>query len=210
MRNLLYRATLFTMFLCVTAHAQAMLFQYQYTPKDGLLTTGSGTCFSISKDEVLTCKHLLYSDDKLQDNIYVTLHDKRHKMTIVRECKELDIAILKINDGTELTPLEFGEDANEGELTFMGCPLSLPVETRKGVLETRFYMGSLDLAQVSFNHGMSGCPVLKDGKIVGMATSGTINKKGNDMDFVHALYLPASVLKWFINQKTGKEKGGKK
>lgn len=204
MKNLLYRATLFAMFLCVTVHAQAMLLQYQYTPKNGLLTTGSGTCFSISKDEVLTCKHLLYSDGKLQDNIFVTLHDQRHKMTIIRECKELDIAILKINDGTELTPLEFGEDADEGELTFMGCPKSLPVEKRQGVLEKRFHMGSLDLAKVDFNHGMSGCPVLKGGKIVGMATSGTANNNGDDMDFVHALYLPASVLKWFI------QKGGKK
>ena len=52
------------------------------------------------------------------------------------------------------------------------------------------------LADVEFDHGDSGCPIVMDGKIAGIAVAGL--PLDGDIDKTKCLFVPATVLRSFL------------
>lgn len=175
---------------------------------NGRVTTTYGSCFALSDTLLLTAYHNV-DEDHIKP--FVTVEGKEYPIKVVKFNKKLDIALCEIVrtlDNTEelkLPMLDIGNDAKANDkVFFQGYPRGKYLMSEGQVLE-RFYSGSLDLAAVKFDHGCSGCPVTNGRHIVGIAISGV--PKDGDLDYTKGMYLPASVIKQFLDEpiNAGKE-----
>jgi hypothetical protein len=188
MRTLLIAVSVFT---CWCSFAQGIHLGYSYVTPEHNQGTGHGTCFAVDKTHVLTAAHNVNGD------MWIELDDGKHPVKVVKSDPELDLALLKV-DGVELTVTKFGKELDSGKVIFNGCPRGEPARSFEGEVVRRFWKRTcMDLAKVKFDHGMSGCPVLSKGKIVGMAVAGVPDKSGK-LSVDVGLYLPLSVIKWFL------------
>lgn len=198
--------------LCLGARAgepESRAFQIQYDRwAEGATVTGHGTAFPIAPRQLLTAAHNIL-DDRFQPHktIRVQIAGSWVTATPVRWHAELDIALLSID--VDVAPLKLAPgDPEEGELLeIVGSMKGTPIATYRGHVHNRWHGATArTLAKVPFDHGLSGAPVLQDGRVIGLAVCGI--PKDADLDHNYGLFLPTSIVRWFMQQDR-KEPHGK-
>lgn len=154
------------------AEAEAsVVMVYCYDYEGNLSATGSGF---IAYDDmtVVTNYHVIEEGYSCKISTY---QDMQYNVQfITRYSKELDIAILTLEQGTGLTPLAFGESnkLDKGEnVVAIGSPLGIKNTVSTGVLSGRIKEGSNDILQftAAISPGSSGGALFDDGgKVVGV------------------------------------------
>ncbi len=154
----------------------------------------SGTGFFISKDEILTCFHVI--DNSL--NIKIKLNDIEKPATIKYVFPDDDLAILSINnDFTEYTILNYKitKTKDNSEVTTVGFPYgSKNVIITKGIISG--YQHSVIQTDSPLNSGNSGGPILDGNKYVGVNQS----KMGGDASNIgFAIPIFRFLIYWKLN-----------
>lgn len=169
-----------------------------------------GTGFVLSKDgHIATNQHVIDG----ADDISVNLNDgRKFKAEVVGQDYEMDLAILKVEAGDDLIPLQIGDsdELRVGEWVIaIGNPYGLDHTVTAGVvsakgrpmqIENRVYK---DLIQTdaAINPGNSGGPLLNtNGQVVGINTA--VNAEAQGIGFAISINTASDVLDELI--KNGK------
>ncbi len=141
-----------------------------------------GTCFAISNDLILTANHVVTKADSLK--IFLSSDDYAEGRWFEAICiygsEKLDVAILKRKEGIACSPIELYKTAinRDSEVKSCGYPVEkehyhAPIDVQ--VTNTFFHMASREFSfevsqssTVSQYHGMSGSPVLYNGRCIGI------------------------------------------
>lgn len=176
------------------AYCQGSMLTYERTEGNAKIT-GHGTAFGIDKRLMLTCAHNVLNE---QNNPYKTILVSGFRCKVLRFDLKYDIALLEAS--VDVSVEQMGEDAGVGEkIVLSGSKRGEPVTESKGkIVELNHGGACRDRLEVSFDHGDSGGPVLKDGKVVGMAVAG-IPKEG-DLAHDQGLFVRVSILKEFLKR----------
>lgn len=138
---------------------------------------GLGSGVVVSKDGlIVTNAHVI----NMASKVYVMLSDGAHfeAETVAIDNKN-DLALIKINPGRELKPVQFADDAMIGEtVVSIGNPFGLENSVSSGVISgarrkflngTTVIMDDLLQTDAAVNEGSSGGALLNlDGKLVGI------------------------------------------
>lgn len=138
-------------------------------------TQGQGSGVIVSQEgHIVTNHHVIAGQQQIQ----VTLHDgKTYPATLIGEDTLLDIAVLKVDVGTGVQPLKFGDSstAEVGQLVFaVGNPFGLGETVTQGIIsakERSLSDNQRDLFQTdaAINPGNSGGPLVNlRGEIIGI------------------------------------------
>lgn len=168
-------------------------------PKLGIVT-GHGTAFPVDENTLFTAAHNILNDahEPLQ-TLRVNIAGSWVPARALRWDRELDIALLHVD--VKLQPLPLAKaDPVEGEaVEFVGSLKGTPVAVYRGFVEKRWHGATArSLARVRFDHGLSGCPVISREGVVGVAVCGI--PKDGDLDKELGLFIPVSIIRWFIQQ----------
>jgi hypothetical protein len=157
--------------------------------------TGHGTCFAVNKTQVLTAYHNLIDEGKSL-NCWILIGGTKYPLTLSKKCERIDVALCDVK-GCLLEPYVFST-AKEGKIQLSGFSRGIYADY-KGEISQPYWSNSIrTLMKVKFDHGLSGAPVTKDGKVVGMAVAGVV--KDGDIDYTQGLYVPSEVLMWFLKE----------
>ncbi len=171
------------------------------THKEKRRSLGSG--FLISADGyIVTNNHVIADADEV--HVQLADSDKSLDAKVIGRDPELDLALIKIEDGKDLPYLEFGnsEDIQIGEwVVAIGNPFGLQSTVTAGIISAVGRVigaGPFDnfiQTDASINPGNSGGPLLNmDGKIVGINTA--IIASGQGIGFA----IPSNMAKDIIEQ----------
>lgn len=145
---------------------------------DGVYTCW-GTCFAVSKDHILTANHVIDGKTEfLIDNEGVW-----SKATLIKVSKDLDIALLKVEHKLDVLPIK---------QPLVVIPASLKAEP------VRILKAEPIVFNVKYTVGGSGAPVILDGNIIGMATTGENVIDGATLECTSCRVVPSSVLNEFL------------
>lgn len=186
-------------------------YETPWQPPSQRKSSGSG-CI-IDGNRILTNAHVVAD----QSFISVKRADdtKIYPARVLFVAHDCDLALIEVNDKKfyeGCTPLEFGEFANMGDhISVKGFPIGgNELSTTEGIvsrIEVRTYAHSgfnILLTQIDapINPGNSGGPVLKNKKIVGIATQGL--SEGQNLGYM----IPLPVIQRFLTEvKAGSYKG---
>ncbi|NLT94124.1 MAG: Do family serine endopeptidase [Clostridia bacterium] len=173
------------------------------------VTTGLGSGFIISKDGyIVTNYHVVEGASKIK--VYLTSRKDPYQAKLVGHDEQLDLAVLKIDAGSNLPFLEFG-DTNKLEVgswvIAIGNPYGLDHTVTVGVISAKGRPITIngnqfkDLLQTdaSINPGNSGGPLIDlNGKVVGINTA--INAQAQGIGFAIPSSTVTQVLDQLINQ----------
>ncbi len=138
--------------------------------------SGSGSGFVIDSDgHILTNQHVIDQDGEL-----TVVFDDGVRLTpeVIGSNAALDIALLKVEAESQLTPLPLAKGVREGEeVVALGYPVGLRggLTVTKGIVSAFRTFGGIDYLQTdaALNPGNSGGPLLNTrGQVVGMNTAG--------------------------------------
>ncbi|MFA7279127.1 MAG: hypothetical protein WC100_03435 [Sterolibacterium sp.] len=185
----------------------AMRLRYTRTDcGDGKTITGHGSCFAISEHDILTAAHnVLPEYDKNGQpcgepfaTLQVEVGGKWVAAKFVRSCNRIDIAWLHCDEKLEWIEIA-KQDAPVGTLGIVhGRQRDGPLSMYYAKVTSRFFEGwTRDVAAVPFDHALSGACFMKDKLCLGMMVAGV--PKSGDIDNTRGLFLPASMLRWFID-----------
>ncbi|WP_394146881.1 Hachiman antiphage defense system protein HamA [Shewanella atlantica] len=145
-------------------------------------STKRGTCFSIAQDLLLTANHVVEGASTI--NVYLTSDSFAQNQNVVAENiyhnEKLDIAVLKLPDGTTSSHLDLYETRVNLDSDVKSCgypvekehypaPLKVKVTNNFEHITTREY--SFEVSQsdtVSKYSGMSGSPVMHNERCIGI------------------------------------------
>ena len=140
-------------------------------------TQSSGSGFLISKDEILTCFHVI--NNSL--NIKIKLNDIEKPATVKYVFPDDDLAILSfINDFTDYNILNYKITTKKDniEVTTVGFPYnSKNIIITKGIISG--YQHSLIQTDSPLNSGNSGGPILDGDKYIGINQSKMVGDASN-------------------------------
>lgn len=156
------------------------------------VTQGLGSGFIISKDGyILTNNHVIEGADEVK--VYLTTRQEPYEAKVVGADAELDLAVLKIQAGSDLPILKLG-DSNEAKVgswvIAIGNPYGLDHTVTVGVISAKGRPVVVnnteykDLIQTdaSINPGNSGGPLLNlNGEVIGINTA--INAEAQGIGF---------------------------
>ena len=164
-----------------------------------------GSGFILNKEGyIVTNQHVI---DKAQ-TINVTLYNNElYEATIIGEDKKTDLALLKINTSTPLSPITFGDsDAMRvGDwILAIGNPFGLGGSVTAGIVSAKsrdIEAGSYDnfiQTDAAINQGNSGGPMFNlKGEVIGV-NSAIFSTTGNSMGVGFA--TPSKMAQWVIDQ----------
>ena len=175
------------------------------------ITQGMGSGFLISKDGyILTNNHVVEGADEVK--VYLTSRPEPYTAKIIGSDAELDLAIIKIEAGTQLPILKLG-DASKIKVgnwvIAIGNPYGLDHTVTVGVISAKGRPVTIegnvykDLIQTdaSINPGNSGGPLLNlEGEVVGINTA--INARAQGIGFA----IPSSTVTQVLDQLLEKGK----
>ena len=140
-------------------------------------TQTSGTGFLISKDEILTCFHVV--DNSL--NIKIKLNDVEKSATVKYVFPDDDLAVISFNnDFTNYNILDYKITTTKDnlEVTTVGFPYSSKnVIITKGIISG--YQNSVIQTDSPLNSGNSGGPILDGNKYIGVNQSKMVGDASN-------------------------------
>jgi hypothetical protein len=170
-------------------------FRLRHSYVEGKLTiTKHGTAFAFSPRKLLTAAHNVLENGKALDGLIVEVGERWLPCSVVKFNAEADIAILSVKE--DVPSFQFGEDPDEGSaIVLSGSKRGQEVKREAGKITNAYTRGLLFVGSVRFDHGMSGSPVLKDGKVVGMAVAGI--PKDDDIDHSKFCMIPVSALRYY-------------
>jgi len=147
-----------------------------------------GSGFFINKaGYIVTNKHVLSNKDgKISKVIQILTHDQRiHSGKLIGYIKELDLAVIKINENYPSLKLENSKNVGIGEKVLaIGTPEGLSFSATDGIVSAinRKGFGTLGTyiqTNAQLNPGNSGGPLLnKQGKVIGMNNFKLVNTEG--------------------------------
>lgn len=182
------------------AEDEARAMRLQYTrPHKGEIATGHGTAFAVAENLLFTAAHNILSEEhKPFNTVRIEISGSWVPAKVLCWDRELDVALLSV--AAKLQPLQLGFDPDEGDrVEFVGSMRGIPIASYRGVIERRWHGATArTLARVKFDHGMSGCPVIGRDGVVGVAVCGL--PKDGDLDHELGLFIPVSIIRWFIQQ----------
>ena len=189
--------------------SQSWLFDRPW--KKSSMSTGIGTGFIIKGGRILTNAHVVSNAQYIEIQKYYSSRRFIAKVAFISHCS--DLALLTVDDKSfqdGLVPLKFGPlpELNSTVTTY-GYPLGgLQISVTRGVvsrIEMHTYAHSgvdqhLTIqTDAAINPGNSGGPVLKDGKVVGIAFQGL--SRADNVGYM----IPTVVVKQFLDDiKDGK------
>lgn len=167
--------------------------------------SGLGSGFFISKDGyIVTNDHVVRGASKI--NVYLSNKQEPYEAELIGSDEQLDLAVLKINAGSNLPYLEFG-DTNELEVgswvIAIGNPYGLDHTVTVGVISAKGRPITIDGNQfkdllqtdASINPGNSGGPLINlQGKVIGINTA--INAQAQGIGFA----IPSSTVTQVLDQ----------
>ncbi|OEF87619.1 Hachiman antiphage defense system protein HamA, partial [Vibrio splendidus] len=146
------------------------------------LKTRRGTCFSISDNLLLTANHVVEGGKSIK--VYLSSDDFANEKSIDADCiyqnSNIDVAILKVNDGNVSSLIElYRTNVNlDSKVKSCGYPIEkehyhapINVEVTNTFAHMTSKEWSFEVSQsntVSQYKGMSGSPVLFEGKCIGI------------------------------------------
>jgi serine protease Do len=156
------------------------------------IPSGVGSGFVVDPDGYIVTNHHVVENGL--NNVLVTLDDgSTHSATVVGTDRSSDLAVLKIEAGRSLPPLELAELTNVvvGEdVVAIGYALDLtqgsgPPSVTRGIvsaknrqIDPRGILGAVQ-TDAAINHGNSGGPLLNyEGKVVGVNTALAPTREG--------------------------------
>ncbi|MCR4442286.1 MAG: Do family serine endopeptidase [Peptococcaceae bacterium] len=172
---------------------------------------GLGSGFIISTDGyILTNNHVVEGADEVK--VYLTSRPEPYDAKVVGSDAELDLAVLKIEAGSELPILKLG-DSNKTKVgnwvIAIGNPYGLDHTVTVGVISAKGRPINIDgneykdliQTDASINPGNSGGPLLNlDGEVVGINTA--INAQAQGIGFA----IPSSTVMQVLDQLLEKGK----
>lgn len=192
--------------LCSVASSADSIVRYKYTyfqneSKDSRdLVTGWGTawCFlsvNANISLMLTCEHNIMDEEgHIYKNMFVELQGNWFKCSVLEHDSNTDIALISVAGFMDPMILKEEDLRDKDSFEFYGAPQSKPIRWLSGkLLEKRASSSCKDLVKLPICHGDSGGPCIKDGKVVGIITSGP--PVNGDLDGEHGYIVPVSVLK---------------
>lgn len=167
--------------------------------------SGLGSGFFISKDGyIVTNDHVVRGASKI--NVYISNKKEPYEAELIGSDEQLDLAVLKINAGSNLPYLEFG-DTNELEVgswvIAIGNPYGLDHTVTVGVISAKGRPITIDgnefkdllQTDASINPGNSGGPLINlQGKVIGINTA--INAQAQGIGFA----IPSSTVTQVLDQ----------
>ena len=180
-------------------------FKLEYVREEaGAIITGHGTAFACDlrhwgiADGVLTAAHNVGEKGSSYPNLTLEINGKKKGCKVLAANPELDLAVLSCDTG--IKPLKLSdEELSIGDPVVMtGLLKSNPVMLEYwGSIEGLFYQGfARHKIAVVFDHGASGGPITKSGKVVGIAVCGI--PKDGDLDRSCGLFVPTVAIKAFL------------
>jgi predicted transcriptional regulator len=160
--------------LCLSAHAQAYKIQSTLRVSEDVSVTCHGNAFAVAKNQIVTCAHVIGPGATHRAQI----SGKWYAATVVRRDDDNDICLLRV-DGVELTPVEFAPPA---QAVTIGAERNLDLKEH----EVEIVGGKL---KSSYSVGISGSPVLSDGKLIGMVVSVDSVDKPTRSHFVSSMVI---------------------
>jgi len=129
---------------------------------------GSGVF--ISENRVLTCYHVLSESVTNGVNLRIEYRNNIYPVEILSFSKEDDLALLKVEEVKNVEYIGIGENLEIGDLTkTYGHPHgSWTVHSCPSILVSEDYY---DCMEANVLEGMSGGPVIKDNKLVGIVSA---------------------------------------
>ena len=168
----------------------------------GQMATGSG-CI-IAGNRILTNAHVV--DDHTFIQVRRESDPKKYTATVEAVGQDYDLALLRVEDPDffrGVAPLEFGELPNlQDAVTVFGYPmggeqLSITAGVVSRIEVVSYAQSGRELLSIqidaAINPGNSGGPVLKDGKIVGVAMQEI--RSGQDLGYM----IPVPVIRHFLD-----------
>lgn len=143
------------------------------------LRTCCGNAFAVTKDTIVTCWHTV--EGKTHHKIKV--QGKWIQATIIKRNIAEDLCLLKI-DKAILEPVEF----KSSKIVTIGADMTN--EIKNHAVEMKY-----GILKSNYNLGISGSPVLEDGKLIGMII--TID---NDKGPTESKFVSSAIIKEFLNE----------
>ena len=192
-------AVLGLILLAQPCHAFAYMLKYERTekrPDSEVLITGHGTATCFKPGKLLTAAHNCFNGDTPLDRIFILVGKDWKPVRVVRTDKDIDVALIECPEAEQFTPL--GPDPKlKDRFTLTGSKRGAALTSPKGQVISLWYKGRANfLAEVKFDHGDSGGPIIMDGRIGGMAVAGL--PLDGDIDTTKCLFVPATVLRSFL------------
>jgi len=174
--------------------------------KDGKVQIihAAGTAFAIGKRSVITAAHnvldrqsgVIYEDIKI-------LTDQGWVQCSVSKQSHLDVCELKPASDIPACVLAKSDVDIGKKVALLGSASGAPVSRSEGKVVRRYHSDLVyTMAELKFDHGCSGGPVIHDGQVIGMVVAGVPDLDGK-LDTGKCLYLPAQVIREFIADKIG-------
>jgi len=152
-----------------------------------------GSGFFVGPNKMITCSHVVFPNGEDAHEIIVKFKSKEYKASILSNDKQLDVAVISINDSSFSTKdiLEIGDSdkIQQGDnICIIGTPLgfenvisdgiisSLPIDYEESGLQKKYILISANI-----NPGNSGGPVIRksDNAVIGIVAA-VINLENNN------------------------------
>jgi len=180
--------------------ALSATFRLRYERHEaGASITGAGTCCAIGARKLLTASHNVRGPAGEYEQLQVEIAEVWVAAKVKRIYPDVDVALLSVEVNLPAMLCLGAVEARPGdEVTVCASLTGLPVAAYHGKLLRRWELGrAVYLAEITFNHGGSGGPVLNTaGTMVGLAVAGLPDNHGG-FDDTHALFVPLAVL-WTV------------
>lgn len=194
------------LFLCVAPvfPGEGLRLRYERQDDEHGLVKGAATAFGIDLSEfglkgdkwALTAGHNVVTGKKAHDKIQLKIDGEWRDCKVALYDPDTDLCLLRSSKALPERLKLIKQDVIQGDrIRISGSIKGGKVKDYKGKVLRPFFMGMAHtLAQVQFDHGLSGAPVLaKDGGLAGIATAGV--PLGGDIDKGLALFVPASAIR---------------
>jgi hypothetical protein len=159
----------------------------------------AGTAFAVGKRSVITAAHNV-SDRKSRvfyEDIKILTENGWVKCKVSKK-SHLDICELELDSDVSECVLAAG-DADPGKsVELYGSVNAAPISHAEGKVIRKYHSDLVyTLAELRFDHGCSGGPVISGGRVVGMVVAGVPTTNGK-LDTGKCLYLPVQVIRQFL------------
>ena len=181
-------------------------------------TIGTAFCISLPGDKknllMTACHNLVYTEPLL--NVPVDVESTEIEIPqakgppiwlpikVVKKDVKLDIAIIKTEEPVgKMLSFSTKEPEKKDKLVISGAIRGEPIQEFKAKMDEKFWNGDINsrMETSSFGQGMSGGPVLLNGKVVGIIVAGIRLNGDAGLNPKIGLFAPISVINTFLKDR---------
>jgi len=185
-------------FLCpVTCYAFAYALKAERFEQNDYVITAHGTATCFESGKLLTAAHNVVDQNKKETDVFIEVKGVWKPAIVLKINHDIDLALLECKSAQKTTSLAKNNPKEGASFVLWGSKRGKPISSHEGTVKRAWYKGFADyLADVSFDHGDSGAPLIANGKVIGIACAGL--PKDGDIDTSKALFVPVVVIRTFL------------